>query len=155
MKPRSKEQVASWLIRSLWPILAGLWGAWLGAGGYSHINFTGDSFAQVFVGGYFVLFALIGLAVGVFTGALVGGGTEWLLRRLGLGSIPALLGASLVCFGVCVTLSAAVQLRYPGIQTPVIKNAPDRAPPPMTNNPCLDKPPADPRQRKAWESECR
>jgi hypothetical protein len=160
MKPRSKESMAIWLIRALWPILAGLWGAWLGAGGYSRINFTGDSFAQIFVGGYFALFALIGLAIGVLTGALVGGGTEWLLRRLGLGSIPALLGASLVCFWVCLTLSNAVQMRYPGIQTPATKKTDlphhaDVRPPPMTSNPCLDKPPADPQQRRAWEAECR
>ena len=159
MKPRSTEQIASWLIRALWPILAGLWGAWLGAGGYTHIKFTGDSFAEVFVGGLFALFALLGLAVGALTGALTGGGTEWLLRRLGLGSIPALLGASLVCFWACQSLSAAVQMRYPGIQTPLIKkpelSKPDMVPPPMMNNPCLEKPPTDPQQRRAWENECR
>jgi hypothetical protein len=159
MSPRSKEQKASWLIRALWPMLAGLWGAWLGAGGYSRISFNGDSLAQIFVGGYFAWFALIGLAVGVFTGALVGGGTEWLLRRFSLGSIPALLGASLVCFWACLTLSNAVQMHYPGIQPPATKKTDlpqaDIAPPPMTNNPCLSKPPTDPRQRRAWEAECR
>ena len=159
MKPPSKQPITIWLIRALWPILAGLWGAWLGAGGYSHINFTGDSFAQIFVGGYFALFALIGLAVGALTGALAGGGTEWLLRRLGLGSIAALLGASLLCFWACQSLSAAVQIRYPGIQTPLMKNQdpskPDIVPPPMMNNPCLEKPPTDPHQRRAWEAECR
>jgi hypothetical protein len=159
MKPRSKELVASWLIRALWPILPGLWGAWLGAGGYSHLNFTGDSFAQIFVGGYFALFAAIGLVIGMFTGALVGVCTEWLLRRLGLGLTPALLGASLVCFWACLTLSNAVQMRYPGVQTPAAKKADrprsDIAPPPMMANPCLDKPPTEPAQRRAWEAECR
>ena len=159
MKPRSKEQITTRLIRTLWPILAGLWGAWLGAGGYSHIQLTGDSFAAVFVGGYFALFALIGLAVGALTGTLAGGGTEWLLRRLGFGSIPALLGASLVCFWACQSLSAAVQMRYPGIHTPQAKkpdpSKPDMVPPPMMNNPCLEKPPTDLPQRRAWENECR
>lgn len=108
-----------------------------------------------FFGGYFALFALIGLAVGVFTDALVGGDTEWLLRRLGLGLIPALLGASLVCFGACLILSNALQMCYSSIQPPVTKNKPGIAPPPMTDNPCRDKPPADPRQRQAWEIECR
>ena len=151
--------MAVWIIRALWPVLAGLWGAWLGAGGYFHLKFNADSFAALFAGGYFALFALIGLVVGIVTGALVGTATEWLLRRFGMASFSALLGASLFCFLACQFLSDAVQARYPGIQTALTKkpqlNQADVTPPPMMRNPCLDKPPADPIQRRTWASECR
>lgn len=159
MKSGSKALMAIWIIRALWLILPGLWGAWLGAGGYFHIKFNADSFAALFAGGYFAFFALIGLTVGIISGALVGVATEWLLRRLGVGILPSVLAASLVCFLACLALSDGVQARYPGIQIPPIRkihpNRTEVEPPPMTSNPCLGKPPADPIQRRAWESECR
>ena len=145
-----------WLIRSLWPLLGGAWGAWLGAGGYFDLNFNGQGLAAVLVGGYFVAFAVLGLAVGAITGAVAGGATEFLLRRIGLGSAPSLLVASLACLGACFAVSDAVQTRYPGIHPPNLKTVVPA--PQKTNqsaNPCLGKPPLEPRLRRAWELECR
>jgi len=161
---RAKEPWVVWLVRALWPFSGGLWGAWLGAGGFFDIRFTGDSLAAVLVGGYFVAFAVLGLVVGAITGAVVGGATEFLLRRLRLGSALALLGASLLSFWVCLALSGAVQRRYPGIHPPLFnkpaaqpkKSVPrEISPPPTMSNPCLGQAPEDARLRRAWEQECR
>ena len=81
---------------------------------------------------------------------------------------------SLDAIGLMVELDTTFRVELPdydpekgGAMTPrsiaadvdrlVAENAgkPDMVPPPMMNNPCLEKPPTDPQQRRAWENECR
>ena len=151
-----------WPVRALWPLLGGVWGAWLGAGGYFGIDFSANGLAAILASGFFAGFAVIGLVAGAVTGAAAGGVAEWVLRRLRLGSVPALAGGSVACVLACASLSSAVQARYPGIHPPRAHRAgpldgdADRARDSRPRaNPCQEAPPTDARERRLWEQECR
>ena len=112
MTPESR---GAWVVRVSWPVLGGVWGAWLGFGGYLRLPHNADSFGTMLAGGYFVLFALLGLALGAAAGALIGGSVERLLRRAGMGVAGALSIATVVNVLLLWLLVRGVRARFPGL----------------------------------------
>lgn len=107
---------AGWFVRASWPVLAGAWGAWLGAQGYRGLPHNADSFASMFALAFFGVFALVGLGVGALTGAWVGRLAEKLVRRLGVAPAIALALATVVVAVACWSIGEAVQAKYPGLR---------------------------------------
>ena len=105
------------LARLSWPVLGGVWGGWLGFGGYLRLPQNADSFAMVFAIGYFILFACVGLVVGGASGALVGGLVEKLLRQLGVPIAGALCVATLVNVLALWQIADVVQTQFPGLKS--------------------------------------
>ena len=117
-----KDGNAFWrAVRISWPVLGGVWGAWIGFGGYLGIAPNADSFAMVFVMGLYGVFAVVGLLAGIAIGGLTGGFVEWLLRRVGLGIAAALIVATVVNGLVLWQVAGFVQAKYPGLRTPAAK----------------------------------
>ncbi|MDP1769919.1 MAG: hypothetical protein Q8L74_14095 [Nitrospirota bacterium] len=142
-------------VRISWPVLGGMWGAWVGFGGYHGVTPNADSFAMVFVLGFYSLFALGGLVAGMTSAALTGGLVEWLLRRYGVGLAGAVIVATVVSALVVWQLSVVVQAKYPGLRPPAAKPAvssPIRSSP---ANPCARMPPENSKERRSWDAECR
>jgi hypothetical protein len=123
---------------------------------------------MVFVLGGYSVFALIGLFIGIATGALIGGSVEKLLRLLGAGTVTAMSVATLVNALLVWQLVGFVQAQYPGLRSEEITKSPQRnTRPPVADLPassnnkfapqqsCASPPPEDPRQRAIWNSECR
>jgi len=141
-------------VRISWPVLGGLWGGWLGFGGYPQLSRNADSFAMVFALGFYIFFGCIGLVAGMASAALTGGLVEWLLRRLGMRIAGAVTAATLASALVLWQIAGFIQAKYPGLRhssavhpvTPVTD--PHR-------NPCANPPPAPSRERELWNSECR
>ena len=121
-------------VRISWPVLGGAWGAWIGFGGYLGIAPNADSFAMVFVLGFYCVFALAGLLAGIGIGGLTGGFVEWLLRRVGVGIAGALIVATVVNALVLWQVAGIVQAKYPGLNAPgakpsvssIIKSSPEK-----------------------------
>jgi hypothetical protein len=151
---------AVWVIRCCWALLGGVWGGLLGYGGFTHLPENHDTAAWFFAGFLFAGLALAGAAIGIAVASAIGGGTEFLLRRLRLGAVIALLGATVASAAACWTISEAIQAKYPGIRMPhravSVEASKPAAEKPVTARPgtCLDKP-ATERERKLWEAECR
>ena len=148
-----------WAVRMSWPLLGGLWGAWLGFGGYLRLPQNADSFGSMLALGAFGVFAWVGLVAGMASGALIGGLSERLLRRVGVGITAALVVATLVNALVLWQVVALVQSKYPGLRPPAAKPpassaAPSTAQPPIGNL-CKQLPPENPRERALWDNECR
>jgi hypothetical protein len=144
-----------WAVRISWPLLGGVWGAWLGFGGYLLLPKNADSFGTVFALGFFSFFAWIGLFTGMAAGALIGGSAERLLRRFGAGIAGALSVATLVNALVLWQIAGLVQTKFPGLRGPAAK-------PPVystiklpSENPCAHPPPENAKERAIWDSECR
>ena len=146
---------AAWAVRVSWPVLAGAWGAWIGAQGYLALPHNADSFASMFALAFFSAFALIGFGAGILLGALVGGLAEMLLRRLGAASAVALGVATLLTVLACWQVAVVVKARYPGFRRPVVGSPATPVARPPTENPCARPPPENPRDRSLWDSECR
>ena len=149
-----------WVIRCCWPLLGGVWGGLLGYGGYTHLHENHDTAAWFLAGFLFVGLALMGAAIGIAVASAIGSATEFILRKLRLGAVIALLGATAASIAACWTISEAIQAKYPGIRMPhravsseALKPAADK---PVTARPgtCRDKPTTE-RERKLWEAECR
>lgn len=146
--------LAERLVRTSWPVLAGVWGAWLGAQGYRGIPYNADSFATTFALAFFSVFALIGLGAGLLVGAALGRLSDGLLRRLGAGPPAALAIATVVTALACWQIGEVVQARFPGFGRPACTPATPIAKSPAENA-CASPPPEDPRKRRLWDSECR
>lgn len=117
-----KDGNALWrAVRISWPVLGGVWGAWIGFGGYLGIAPNADSFAMVFVMGLYGVFAVVGLLAGIAIGGLTGGLVEWLLRRVGVGIAAALIVATVVNMLVLWQVAGFVQAKYPGLNAPAAK----------------------------------
>jgi hypothetical protein len=160
-----------WAVRISWPLLGGVWGAWLGFAGYLRLPHNADSFAMPIAFWFFVSFALIGLIVGMASGALIGGLVENLFRRSGAGIGAALSVATLANALALWQIAFFVQANYPGLSAEVpvrqVRNNSLGVQPPAagratsattkspTQHPCADPPPAHPRERELWNSECR
>jgi len=140
-----------WIILILWPLLGGAWGAWvLFRGPYSRMSHMSvDSFAPVFVWGFAIFFALVGMIAGAAICALVGGLVEWLRRRFGIAIIAAIGIATLVNVLTLWQIGDFLQVKYPGLRAESAtrkhrSNAPGKFAPPdkgSYRNPCLDPPP--------------
>jgi hypothetical protein len=150
-----KGDTALWAVRISWPLLGGVWGAWLGARGYLALPHNADSFAMLFALGFFSLFALVGLVAGMTLGVLIGGLVERLLRHLGAQPLVALSVATLLNVLVCWQLTGVIQAQYPGLSHPVSRPPVSSAAKPPTRNACARPPPENPRERTLWDSECR
>ncbi|MDP1860220.1 MAG: hypothetical protein Q8K82_16200 [Gemmatimonadaceae bacterium] len=107
---------AAWVVRVSWPVLGGVWGAWVGFRGYLRLPDNADSFGTMLAAGFFGLFALGDLAIGVAVGALIGRSVEKLLRRSGVGVIAAMAVATLVNALILWQLAEWVQARFPGMR---------------------------------------
>jgi hypothetical protein len=142
-------------VRISWPVLGGAWGAWVGFGGYLGVAPNADSFAMVFVSGFYGLFALIGLVAGMTSAALTGGLVEWLLRRFGVGLAGAVGVATVVSALVVWQLSDIVQAKSPGLRPPTAKSAVFSPTKSSLANPCARMPPENSKEREIWDSECR
>lgn len=119
-----KDGNAFWrAVRISWPVLGGLWGAWIGFGGYLGVAPNADSFAMVFAMGFYVVFAVAGLLAGIALGGLTGGVVEWLLRRVGVGLAGALIVATVVNALVLWQIAGFIQAKYPGLRTPAAKSS--------------------------------
>ena len=161
LERRSGRRTLPWL----WSVLAGAWGAWVGfqglLGQLPHLN--ADSAAPLFVWMTFGMFGMVGLVTGALLGAVVGRCTDGVLRRLGAGTAVAAAVATLLTAVVIWQLTVFVQHRYPGLRAPNAAQdthavAPPKALPDTTRrqqNPCEASPPADARERAAWDLECR
>lgn len=142
-------------VRISWPVLGGVWGAWVGFEGYFRVTPNADSFAMVFVLGFYALFALAGLVAGMTSAALIGGAVEWLLRRVGVGLAGAVSVATVVSVLAVWQLSVVVQAKYPGLVPLAGKSAvtsPTRSSP---ANSCARIPLENSKDRGIWDSECR
>lgn len=149
------DRTGRW-VRAAWPALGGLWGAWVGLRGLFRLAYNPDTFASMLAGGFFVLYALIGLLAGAACGWLVGRLVESGMRRIGAGLVVALAVASVVNLVVLWQASRAVGRIYPGLRA-------ERGAPPVVRSKATPAargcavPPAadDPTSRKSWEEECR
>jgi len=158
-----RESPFWWIARIVWPILGGAYGAWLGFRGYFRVHLNADTFAPVFVLGFYAFFALIGLIAGAALCALIGGLVDRLLRYFGVGIVAALSVATLVNVLALWQIGDFVQAKYPGLRAegaakPHRSNAPgERAPADKDSyqNPCSEPPPTDTKEREIWDSECR
>ena len=158
-----REHPYWWVVRILWPVLGGAWGAWLGFRGYFRVHLNADTFAPVFVLGFYAFFALIGLIAGAALCALIGGLAERLLRYFGVGIVVALSVATLVNVLAFWQISDFVQAKYPGLRAERAEkahrsNTPGELAPAdrgSYQNPCSEPPPADTKERAIWDSECR
>jgi hypothetical protein len=155
-----------WWFASLFcPLLGIAWVVWFWLPGMlqrlPHLG--GDTFAPLFALGFFGFFALLGLAAGATSATLVGASIDWLLRRIGIGAIAAMVMATLVNLLALWQATDILQARYPGLRAgAVVKPASDKAsrvPDPAGNgataNPCAISPPTDKKERANWEAECR
>jgi hypothetical protein len=158
-----RESTYWWVVRILWPLLGGTWGAWLGFRGYFRVYLNADTFAPVFVLGFYMFLGLIGLIAGAASCALIGGLVEKLLRYFGVGIVAALSVATLVNVLALWQIGDFVQAKYPGLSAeraakPHRNNAPgDLAPADKGSyqNPCSEPPPTDTKERAIWDAECR
>lgn len=161
-----RESPYWWFTRALWPLVGGAWGAWVGFQGISqhyvsHMN--SDTAAPIFVWGFFVLFAGVGLFAGAASATVIGGSIEWLLRRIGIGIITAISVATLVNVLALWQITDFVQTKYPGLRTeraekPHLGKATGALAPADRGSyqkPCLAPPPTDSRERASWDAECR
>ena len=144
-----------WVVRVSWPLLGGVWGAWVGFGGYLRLPQNADSFGMLFALGFFSFFAWVGFFVGMMLGALIGGTIERLLRRLGVGMAAALCVATLANSFALWQIAGLVHASFPGL-----RHAIDRTVTPVTTdrsstNTCAHPPPVDARERESWDAECR
>ena len=144
-----------WTVRLSWPLLGGLWGAWLGFGGYLQLPRNADSFAMLFASGFFGVFAGVGLIGGMAAGALIGGLVERLLRRFGAGLAVALSVATVVNALLLWLIVGVVQAKYPGLRPPVAVPAVTMTPELAPRNACETPPPAHSKARELWNAECR
>lgn len=142
-------------VRISWPVLGGAWGAWLGFEGYFRVTPNADSFAMVFVLGFYGLFALAGLFAGMTSAALIGGAVEWLLRRVGVGLAGAVSMATVVSALAVWQLSVVVQAKYPGLVPPAAKSVVSSPAKSSPANSCARMPPENSKERGIWDSECR
>jgi len=158
-----RESPYWWVVRIVWPLLGGAWGAWLGSRGYFRVHLNADTFAPVFVLGFYAFFALIGLIAGAASCALIGGLVERLLRYFGIGIVAALSVATLLNVLALWQIGDFVQAKYPGLRAeraakPHRSNAPSEFVPAEKGsyqNPCSEPPPTDTKERAIWNSECR
>lgn len=156
------ERLYWWYVYILWPLLGGTWGAWLGFRGYFQVQLNADTFAPIFVFGFYALFALIGLSGGAALCALVGLCVDRLLRYLGMGMIAALTVVTLLNGLALWQVGDFVQTKYPGLRAKQSAktdsgNVPRLAPAETDarQNPCSERPAADTKEREIWDSECR
>ena len=159
------------VMRASWPLLAGVWGAWLGFRGYFALEHNADSFGSVLALGFFAGVALIGLVVGAACGALIGGLVDAVMRRSGVGVAGAVLTATLVNVLATWQIADLVQTRYPGLRVdgpakphtsgnpesrfPVVAAPASSAPGSTSQASCSDPPPTQLHERGLWDSECR
>ena len=140
-------------VRWLWLAVGGVWGLWVGFGGYFGVSGNADSFASLFASLFFIGLALLGL----FAGMAVGGATGWLvehlLRRWGAGPTTALVVATLASLCAVWQVSSMVLGRNPGLRAPVAKTAAGAKTSPR--NSCTSPAPSDVTARKSWDAECR
>lgn len=113
----------SHVVRGSWLAIGGLWGAWIGFGGYFGVSRNADSFASFLASGFFIAFALLGLLAGMAVGGAAGWLVEYVMRRLGAGTITALVVATLASLCVVWQVSGLVISRYPGLHAPVVHAA--------------------------------
>ncbi len=158
-----RENPYGWVVRIVWLLLGGACGAWLGFSGYFRVRLNADSFAPVFVLGFYAFFALIGLIAGAALCALIGGLVEKLLRYIGVGIVAALGVATLVNVLAVWQIGGLVQTKYPELSADRAvqlhrSNAPGELAPADKSsyqNPCSESPPTDIKKREIWNSECR
>ncbi len=160
-----RESPYWWIIRILWPLLGGAWGAWvLFRGPYSRLShMNADTFAPAVVWVFTVFSALVGLIAGAAICALIGGLVEWLRRRFGIAIIAAIGVATLVNVLTLWQIGDYLQAKYPGLRAENLsrhhrRNAPEKIAPADNGsyrNPCLDPPPTDSKERALWNAECR
>jgi hypothetical protein len=150
-------------VRSIWLLLGGAWGAWLGFGGYFRLPHNTNGFGTFVASGYFVVFAALGFLAGAASAALFGGLTEWFLRRCGQAGAAALSVATLATALLLWQISDVVQARYPGLRASAVtqpqRNTPAAAIRPVDKmshpNPCSNPRPTEARDRASWDAECR
>ena len=104
-------------VRVSWAALGGVWGAWLGFGGYFRLPHNADTFGTMIAAGFFGLFAFIGLFLGLAAGALIGGSVEKALRRSGAGPVAALGVATLMNAAVLWQIGRLVKAQFPGLRS--------------------------------------
>lgn len=158
-----RQKPYGWFIHVSWPLLGGIWGAWLGFGGYFQLPHNADSFGTFFASGFFIFFAGVGLFAGAALGALIGGLVEWFVRRSGAGIVATLSVATLVNMLALWQISNFVQAKYPGLRadnetkthrsnrTKVLTPA-DKG---SQQNLCSGPVPTNTRERASWDTECR
>ena len=143
----------SQVIRWSWCAGGGLWGAWVGFGGYFGIARNADSFASLLASSFYIAFALLGLLAGMAVGGSAGYLADYVMRRLGAGTVAALVLATLASGCAVWQVSNLVLGRYPGLRAPVAHTAAVVKTVPGSS--CTSPAPSDPIARKSWEAECR
>jgi hypothetical protein len=146
------------VVRASWPLLGAAWGAWTGFGGYLRLSHSADSFGSMLALGFFVVGALAGLIAGGAAGALIGGLVDALLRRLGMGVVPAALAATLVNALTLWQLVGLAQDQFPGLRAvdpAKAIHAIPAGPGPSQRSTCQEPPPVPLKERALWDAECR
>jgi hypothetical protein len=127
------------------------------------IQLNPDSFAPLFVLGFYAVIALVGLIAGAALCAFIGGVVERLLRNVGAGIVAILCVATLLNVLALWQIDSFVQANYPRLSSNQAVNQ-QRTHPPVEpvpagkstyQNPCSAPPPADAVERELWETECR
>jgi hypothetical protein len=144
-----------WAIRISWPLLGGVWGTWLGLGGYLGLPHNADSFAMFFAFGFFTIFSLVGLFSGMALGALIGGLIQRLLRLFGTGIAGAVSIATLLNALVLWQIVGLVQEKFPGLRPPAASTPVSTSTIHPPENPCTRRPPENAKERAIWDAECR
>jgi predicted lipid-binding transport protein (Tim44 family) len=132
-----------------------VWGVWLGLGGFLGLAPNADSFASLFALGFFGFFAWMGLFAGMALGALIGGLLERLLLRLGAGMAVALGLATLANALALWQIADFVQHEFPGLRAPAAQRPLPSSRALSPKDSCAQPPPAQSKERKAWDTECR
>ena len=149
----TERAILTRVFRGLWFAIGGAWGAWVGFGGYSGISWNPDSFASLLAYGFYIAFALFGLLAGMAVGGAVGYLVDYVMRRLGAGTVAALVLATLASLCAVRQVSSLVLGRYAMLRAPVARTAAGVKALPRSS--CTSPAPSDAMARKSWEAECR
>jgi predicted lipid-binding transport protein (Tim44 family) len=141
-------------VRISWALLGGAIGVWLGYGGYPRLTHNADSFASFFALGFLGFFAWAGLFAGMACGVLIGGLSEWTLRRLGAGVAVAFGVATLVNAVALCQIVGVVEAKFPGLRAAPAQRPAAAPAKPRFRGVCSEPPPADAKARALWDSEC-
>ena len=96
-------------------VLSGLWGAWVGFGGFLHVKSNSDSFAMIFVLSYYVVFAGIGIIIGSLVAMSIWFLVEKIVRSVGVTpKLMPILASALTGIAVWL-LTDLIYKNYPGL----------------------------------------
>ncbi len=104
-------------MKVVFTLLSALWGAWVGFGGYFNLKSNSETFAMLFVFGYYVVFAGIGLVTGGLVSLTVWLLVETIRRRIKAPPLLTPLIAGVLSFLSVWQITDYVYAFYPGLHS--------------------------------------